>query len=172
MHARPDHVHALPRRHAGLSKTQKITPKSGSAHCIRNGRCCDCQKGFLFDTEVCGLTAAHAPSSAGVPAASLQNVKIHGPPQGFPCGGHVFAQRADFICSKAIIEYICYLFPDSMKTKPSEPRAIQDSDHLGRLIFLSSFWGSLPCIFPGCFCLSRADAPIWIFIHPALRACA
>ncbi len=135
MHARPDHVHALPRRHAGLSKTQKITPKSGSAHCECNGRCCDCQKGFLFDTEVCGLTAEHAPSSAGVPAASLQNVKIHGPPRGFPCGGHVFAQRADFICSKAIIEYIYYLFPDSMKTKQSEPRAIQDSDRSGCLIF-------------------------------------
>ena len=54
--------------------------------------------------------AEHAPSSAGVPAASLQNVKIHDPPQGFPCGGHVFAQRADFICSKAIIEYIYYYF--------------------------------------------------------------
>lgn len=39
MPARPDRVHALPRRHAGLSKTQKITPKSGSAHCECNGRC-------------------------------------------------------------------------------------------------------------------------------------
>lgn len=78
--------------------------------------------------------AEHAPSSAGVPAASLQNVKKT-PPQGFPCGGHVFAQRADFICSKAMIEYIYYLFPDSMKTKQSEPRAIQDSDRSGRLIF-------------------------------------
>lgn len=35
---------------------------------------------------------------------------------------------------------------NQMKTKRSESRAVQDSDRSGRLfLFLSDFWGSLPC---------------------------
>ena len=78
---------------------------------------------------------ARALGRAGERGAAPRPAGPRHPPRGFPCGGHVFAQRADFICSKAIIEYIYYLFSDSIKTKQSEPRAIQGSDRSGCLIF-------------------------------------